>query len=184
MKINLKTLLIVYTSLFICLNLIQCSTLRKIAPEHKGVDPKIEYFVKEFKELANMQGVTFKHDVSVGFKKLDYPTIGLTTYGPKDLWREIDIDPRFWEDSTELTKMSLIFHESGHAYCDRGHDWAGGTYPEFESWKKGKEPKEGGYKDGTNCPLSLMYPTILDDFCVVTHFNDYIVELYGRCDPY
>jgi hypothetical protein len=184
MKISIRALVVVYISIFLCLNLIQCSSLGKIAPEYKGVDPKLEHFVKEYKELAAMQGITFKHDITVGFKRLNYPTIGLTTYGSANIWREIDIDPIYWSKATELTKTALAWHELTHAYCTRGHDWGNGqVYPEYSDWN-GHEPKEGHYLDGSGCPLSIMYPTILEDFCTITHFSDYVVELFNRCQPY
>ena len=154
----------------------------KIAPEYKGVDPKVEHFVKEYKELAEMNGITFKHEVTIGFKKLDQTTIGLTSYGWG--WREIDIDERWWDNATEISKDALIFHELTHAFCYRGHDFGPGIkYPEYSDWK-GKEPTIGHYQDGSFCPLSLMYPVVLDDFCMLTHFGDYMTEMFNRCQVY
>jgi hypothetical protein len=182
MKINLKTLLLVYTALFLCLNLVRCANLGKIAPEYRGVDPKLEHFVKEFKELAEMQGITFKHGVSMGFKKLGGTTVGLTTYGRS--FREIDIDTEFFNNSTEITRNTLVWHELVHAYCYRGHTWGyGRVYPEYSEWH-GKEPKEGRYKDGSRCPLSIMYPSVLDDFCLLIHYGDYTTEMFRNCRPY
>lgn len=184
MKINIKALLIIYTSLFLSLNLIQCSSLVKNAPEYKGVDPRVGHFVKEYKELAKRQGLTFNHDVTIGFKKInDGATVGLTHYG--NGWREIDVDSLYWDNISEMHRWALISHELSHAYCNRNHDWGKGIpYPEYETWKKGKEPKEGRYKDGTNCPLSIMYPVVLDDFCMLMHYSDYMIELFNRCEPY
>jgi hypothetical protein len=154
----------------------------KIAPEYKGVDPKAQPYIKEFKELAKMQGIEFKHEVTVGFKKLPGDTIGLTSYGPFDSFREIDLDPDWFNSSTELSRLSLVLHESDHAFCDRGHDWGNGVkYPEYSDWK-GREPIEGHYPD--HCALSLMYPVIVDDFCMLMHFTEYSQELFNRCDPY
>lgn len=185
MRPYFKTLLIVYTGLFLCLNLLHCSSLGKVIPEYRGVNPKVAPFVKEFKEIAQMQGITFKHEVTIGFKNLrgTGTTIGLTTYGAN--FHEIDLDEPYWNNSTEITKKALLFHELTHAYCNRRHDWDGGTkYPEFETWQKGKEPKEGHYSDGSGCALSIMYPIILDDFCMLLHYSDYMVEMWSRCEPY
>lgn len=183
MKINIRALVLVYTSIFVCLNLIQCSSLDKIAPEYRGVDPSVQHFVKEYKELAKMQGITFKNEVTIGFKDIkDNSVIGLTTYGLG--FREIDLDKKYWSKSTEMTKRALIFHELTHAYCTRGHDFGGGEkYPEFEDWK-GHEPRKGHYQDGTGCALSIMYPVVLDDFCMLTHYTDYMQEMFVRCEKY
>lgn len=183
MKINIRALLLVYTGLFLCLNLIQCSTMNKTTPEYKGVDPRAEPFVKKFKEFAKMQGITFKNEVTIGFKKInDSATVGLTTYG--NGFREIDIDIDYYNHITELNKETVIFHELIHSYCERGHTYDHGReWPEYADWH-GKEPKEGRYKDGTSCPVSIMYPVVLDDFCMLTHYTDYMIEMFKDCVPY
>lgn len=180
MKTYFKRLLTVYIGFFLCLNLIRCASLEKMSPEYNGVDPRMQHWVKEYKEIAQMQGITFKHEVTVGFKKLGGSTVGLTTYGKK--FREIDIDPDYFENSTEVRKETLIFHELTHGYCYRGHTWGDDqVYPEYLDWH-GKKPTEGYYKDG--CPLSLMFPVVLDDYCTLTHFGEYVVEMFHNCDPY
>jgi len=184
MKTYFKTLVLVYTGLFICFNLAQCGSKTKPLPEYKGVDPKLESYVKKYKELAKMQGIHFKSNVTIGFKKLDGSTVGLTTYGPANSWREVDIDPQYFGHITELNKEALLFHELTHSYCDRGHTYDHGKeWPEYEDWH-GKEPKEGRYKDGTYCPRSLMFPVVLDDFCMLTHYTDYMIEMFQDCVPF
>ena len=184
MKPYFRRLLLVYTSIFLSLNVIQCSSLGKLAPEHVGVDPQLQHFVNKYKEIAAMQGIHFKHEVTIGFKDLnDGATVGLTSYGIG--FREIDIDTKYFNNSTELTRETLLEHELSHAYCGREHDWGDNKlYPEFKTWKEGEEPKEGRYRDGTECPLSIMYPSILDDFCVLIHYSDYMLEMFQRCQPY
>lgn len=183
MKINIRRLLLVYTGLFLCLNLVHCCSIGKTAPEHKGVDPQLQRFVQKYKEIAKMQGIAFKHDVSMGFKTInDGATVGLTSYG--NGWREVDIDTGYYNHVTELMKETLIFHELTHAYCERGHTYDHGKeWPEYADWH-GKVPKEGRYKDGSECPVSLMYPVVLDDFCMLTHYTDYMMEMFVDCVPY
>jgi hypothetical protein len=183
MKINIRRLLLVYTGLFLCLNLVHCCSIGKIAPEHKGVDPQLEHFVKKYKEFAAMQGIGFKHEVTVGFKNInDGATVGLTHYG--NGWREIDIDAQYYKHITELSREALLFHELTHSYCERGHTYEHGkAWPEYDDWH-GKDPKEGRYKDGTDCPLSLMFPVVLDDFCMLTHYTNYVTEMFQDCVPY
>lgn len=186
MKINLRNLLTFYISIFLCLNVVQCTTLGKLAPEYKGVNPILTPFVNEFKEIAAKQGITFKNEVSVGFKRLNGSTVGLTSYGPGNAWREIDIDPQYFDQISLTHRITLLRHELIHAYCDRGHDFGpiGIKYPEYETWKDGKEPIEGRYTDGSGCPLTIMYPAVLSDFCMTIHYNDYLTEMFLRCKPY
>ena len=168
-----------------------CATIDiKQFPEYKGVDPRAASFVKEYKELAKIQGITFKNDVTIGFKKINSGNvIGICTRAPG--WREIDLDLDFWASSTQISRMSLVYHELSHCYCGREHDWGTGKpYPEtsadrakevLDALAKNKIPP-GRYEDG--CPLSFLYPVILDDNCVLAHYDDYIKEMFNRCEPY
>jgi hypothetical protein len=181
MKIFLKYLDIVIIGFSLLFLLSKCSSTNKIKPEYNGVDSELIKYVKEYKELAKMRDITFNHNVTIGFKKLDGDTVGITWYGLG--WREIDIDKYFWKYSTPMEKECLIFHELDHAYCDRSHDFGNGTpYPEYAIWKDGKEPQIGRYNDG--CPLSIMFPAILGDNCMLVHYNEYLTELFNRCVPY
>jgi hypothetical protein len=161
-----------------------------VSPEFTDIDPKAWNYVQEYKKLAKIQGIEFKNNVNIGFKKINQGTvIGLTTYGHG--FREIAIDEYFWSTSTLLQKEGLLLHELNHAYCTRSHDYAKGKeYPKTEeerrrqakSWTKPGEAIPGYYTNG--CPLSLMYPTILDDYCMMIHYNDYVEELFERCKPW
>ena len=70
----------------------------KFHPEYKGVDPKVQGLVNEYKDLAKKQGIVFDKEVTVGFTKLGengrFDIIGRCTYGWG--WREVDISPEFW----------------------------------------------------------------------------------------
>lgn len=107
----------------------------------------------------------------------------MCTYG--GFWREIDIDIDFWNRATPTSKLALMFHELAHCYCTRGHDFADGTeYPEpkFMDFFSKCTTEPGYYPDG--CPLSIMHPIIIEDTCVANHYNDYVNELFNRCDPW
>ena len=185
MKPYMKRLVIVYIGFFLALNLVRCSSVGKLTPEYKGVDPKVKDLVDEYKDLAKAQGITFKHEVTVGFKDIDDDgVIGICNYGEN--WREIDLDRSFWQQSSNITHLALLFHENGHCYCNRNHDYKGKDYPSLkEIDRQAREGKLGGfgyYPD--KCPKSIMYPYILDDNCTLAHFNDYIEELFENCEPY
>ena len=192
MKAYFKSAYIVFIGVLTLISLTQCTTSDiKLTPEYEGVDPRVSQLVNEYKELAKIQGITFKKDVTIGFKKInDKSIIGLTTYGLG--WREIDLDSDYWYDykTSSMSRMVLVFHELSHAYCDRCHDYGkdGDKYLETEE-ERIKQAKEwiglppGRYINDA-CPLSLMYPTVLTDDCTLAHYNDYIQEMFLRCKPW
>jgi hypothetical protein len=191
MKPNFYGLLLVFINILTLINIVSCATNgTKWVPEYDGVDPKLQKYVDEYKKLAEIQGIKFKKDVTIGFKKINSNIIaGLTTYGMG--FREIDVDQVYFNNSTETTKRSLMLHELGHAYCTRDHDHDNGIkYPktrelrikEAEEWQKRGGERPRIYEDG--CPKSFMYPSVLDDDCVTVHNNDYIKEMFNRCIPW
>lgn len=185
MRIKFGSLIRVSIALFLVFCLPRCATIGKTSPKYKGVDPKVQNLVNEYKSLAKIQGITFKNNVTIGFKNIkDKYTVGLCTYG--NGWREIDIDEGYWEFTSDITHLVLVFHELGHCYCRRRHDFNHKDYPDVdEIIKLAKNKKIGGdgyYSD--LCPKSLMYPMILEDDCVLAHYNDYITELFSGCQPY
>lgn len=181
MAFNFKHLICVFIGVLAT----TCSTAPiKKHPEYKGIDPRFESLVKEYKEIAKIQKITFKNEVTIGFKKINEDDIvGLCNYGED--WREIDIDLLYWENTTNTTHLALLFHELTHCYCDRGHDY--GKKKEYPTPKEIRENEReqirnlpGYYEDG--CPLSLMHPIVVEDECVTRHYDDYIHEMFDRCE--
>lgn len=167
-----------------------CSSVKtKPFPEYGGVDPKLEPFVVEYKKLAQDQGITFNKQVTIGFKRINEGSvIGTCTYGMG--WREIDIDEGFFNSASKTTQRSLLMHELNHCYCDRPHDYGNGEkYPEHENVESKfvgvlhEEKGNGFYPDG-DCPTSFMYPTVLNDYCAMAHYEELNKELFNRCKPY
>lgn len=162
----------------------------KIMPEYHGVDPRAQGYVDEYMYLSRQKHIEFDDTVTIGFKNLNEGNIiGLCTYGGP--WREIDIDINYWNNSSKMTHMALLFHELTHCYCGRDHDYGPKSkYPETEAariaralqWKAEGGPRPGYWDDG--CPVSLMYPVIVDDDCTRAHYNEYIEEMFSRCDPW
>jgi len=187
---NFLTVVFVFIGFFCGAHLLSHQNRPKKAPEYVGVAPAAKPYYDEYKRLAKNEGITFKHDITIGFKRINMgDAIGLTTYGRN--WREIDVDSDYWEDATDESKTMVLYHELTHAFCDRGHDYGDGVpYPvseEARSDQKKKCRKEscitpGYYKD--ECPLSLLYPAIFDDYCFLIHRDDYLKEMFQRCIPY
>ncbi len=168
------------------------------APIHKGVDPQLQPLVNEYKALASEKNLQFKHEVTVGFTDIKesngkYKAVGVCYYGND--FREIDIDRNEWETSSEWGRKALLFHELTHCYCTRPHDWAKDKkYPEvfmqnvfdylkrFSLLKEDKKPKPGYREDG--CPISIMHPIVIDDDCMVIYYDQYMKEMFERCQTW
>jgi hypothetical protein len=159
----------------------------KTHPEYKGVDPTLKPYVDEYLGLSTRKNIKFFHDVTVGFKKINYGNVvGICNYGLN--WREIDVDSDFWNNATSASKLAMLFHELTHCYCTRGHDYGKNLdYPETEGariaralqWQQEGGPRPGYWDDG--CPTSLTYPVVVDDNCLYAHYNQYIDEMFDRC---
>lgn len=169
----------------------------KSRPDYIGVDAAAKPYVDEFFALSKRNNITFKHEVSVGFTKIDHGSvIGVCTYSRQ--FREVDLDKNFFDKASEKRKKALIFHELTHCYCARSHDFAAGQeYPDgifdifIEKIKNGVVDKipwclaktPPGYLEDL-CPSSIMHPYILEDTCLEQHWEYYIKEMFERCDPY
>lgn len=167
-----------------------CSTKVKIAPEYQGVDERAQRLLEEYMWLSIQNNITFYNKVTIGFKKIGRDdVVGLCTYGLT--FREIDLDIDYWQNSTSSQKIALLFHELTHCLCHRGHDYSGyDKYPESYTerliqaleWKVKGGPKPGFFDDG--CPISLMYPIVVDDDCLRAHYDQYVKEMFSRCKPW
>lgn len=186
---NIKKFLVVFLVLS---TLVSCATTlatRRIKPFYDGVDPQAAPYVKEWLDLAQQKGIKFTGTVTVGLRPLEAGRIiGVCNYGFG--FNEIDLDTNYWSRSTNLSRMSLVYHELGHCYCDRDHDFGGKKYPttDIEQTREifeiviQKKQLPGYYDD--LCPKSLMYPTSISDECVKTHYNEYVDEVFQNCNPW
>jgi hypothetical protein len=81
----------------------------------------------EFQQLVDLfeleQNITV--NVDVVFKKIDYPTVGLCWSNISNNQKKgikIEIDPDFWNKSSDMKREELLFHELGHCVLNRDHD--------------------------------------------------------------
>lgn len=158
-------------------------------PEWHGIDERAKPLYDEYIQLAKQNHLSFDHTVNVGFKHIDNGNaIGVCYYFKN---REIDIDIDYWNKNSDTQRKILLFHELTHCHCGRGHDWGKDkNYPETYIEKKVQflrtvffgTRKAGYFQD--DCPMSLMHPSIVSDFCYYEHGERYLEELFERCDPY
>ena len=189
MRIRLRAIIACFYAILLSCSQPQVHQI-KLAPEYEGVDPRVAPYVDEYIGLANDQGITFDKKVTIGLHKIpEHQIIGWCTEA--FTFREIDLDTEYFVSGSELSRKMLIFHELTHCYCDRGHDFnAGKDYPEpsnlnslhiFPRLSPLKDV-EGYFPD--TCPLSIMHPIHIDDFCAQHHYAHYIKEMFDRCLPY
>lgn len=159
----------------------------KFFPDFKGIDPLLSNNVSEYIALANSHNIKLRNNITVGFTNIKIKNvIGETYFGT--YFREISIDYNYWVQSTPLSRKILLFHELTHGYCNRDHDYGiGEPYPSVDhtSLLNGSSLSfygKGMYDD--SCPMSIMYPYIVNDKCSEDHYNDYIEEMFDRCNPY
>lgn len=167
----------------------QCSDgiREKKEPEYHGVDPEVQPVLDQFLRISSENNIVFNNRVTIGLKNINEGgAVGICNYGKG--WREIDVDRSYWESASEATQYALLFHELTHCYCGRDHDFADGkpykTVKELKEENQNGEKHSGGgfYKD--NCPTSLMYPIVVDDECLLLHYDDYKKEMLERCEPF
>ena len=156
------------------------------SPKYTGVDPRVSGIVNEWLSLSKLHGLKFRRPINVGFTDiLNQDAVGQTRY--EYGFTEIDIDQQYWTKCTATMKMTLVFHELTHGYCKRDHDYGQGLlYPEtdYRNPKPGNSKIDAAGRFSDLCPLSLMFPNLITDTCMRTHFSDYTKEMFDRCQPY
>lgn len=81
-----------------------------------GVDPAFSEQVALFQTLYGA-GIG---DISIGFEKLEYPRVGVCLKWGGG-FRQIKIDPDYWNRTEPRSRIGLILHELGHCKLDREH---------------------------------------------------------------
>jgi hypothetical protein len=185
-------LIVAITSIMILTaSLSSCSGLPiKTKPDYEGVDPRTQKLVDEYLWLSTQYHIKFYNKVTIGFRNINEgKVVGFCSNG--GFFREIDLDINYWNNSTNTTRTALLFHELAHCYCGRDHDYGKDLkYPETEALRRERAlqwlieggPRPGYWDDG--CPVSLMYPMVVDNECMRTHYREYTEEMFDRCKPW
>jgi hypothetical protein len=121
--------------------------------------------------------------IRIYFQRLGGSTVGECRYTDALGYRQVIFDPTHWDNYSKTRRLVAVYHELGHCVCNLGHTWDGGVYPEAS---ESGIPHTGLEKDGffeDLCPMSIVFPYILDDECARKHWDSYIKDLYKRCEP-
>jgi len=138
--------IVIYTLMF--LTYYSCAMLDR----HPGVDSNLKPYYDDFLASAGLQSSR----VRVGFRRLPKDNkwiIGECNY----LTGNVDIDPIFWHNSSEIERRGLVYHELGHCVLWKIHT-------------------KGVYSDG--CSKSLMSPSLPESFCLRRYWSQYKEELF------
>lgn len=173
-----------YWALFSIVSCTMVLTDARIVPRYHGVDPQLSGYVNEWLLLAEIEGITFKRSVSVGFtdidRKFDHNLVAVAQCNYSVFFREIDVEPKYWEMMSNISRFVTMAHELTHCYCGRSHTFGAGI--EYRRDGKGHYQKEGFFEDG--CPISILYPEVLPDSCTINHLPYYLDEMFRGCRPY
>lgn len=149
-------------------------------PKKSGIDPKAKPYVDKWMNLAKEKGLIFDHNVSVNFENIDKDSIvGICHYGLG--FREITLDNKYWNTYSDTKKFMLVLHESGHCNCNRVHGWTENHIYENDGGYL-HPGKDGFFKDG--CPITVMFPYNVEDFCYKAHYSEYIKDMLDKCKAY
>lgn len=181
----MKPLLVVIIGI---LTLASCCTVNIFKPSYVGIDERVKSYHEEYMDISVRKHITFDKKVTIGFTNIhEGNVVGTCVYGIN--FREVNLDIDYWNASTKTTRLALVFHELTHCYCKRNHDYGDElSYPEIKcksntlsemelSW-----PFDGFFDDG--CPISLMYPEVISDDCTRSHYQEYIDEMFERCEAW
>ena len=153
---------------------------QKVVKNTKEPDKDVQTFVNDFKGLMKeVIDESVIDSVKITMADIQSPKVGLCWPGANP--RMINLDAEAWRGYSELQKEVLIFHELAHCTCDLDHAHFRGTYPEKPAvpFEKEHRIKAGFLEDG--CPVSIMYPKVLDLICYQKHRGHYRYELNLRC---
>jgi len=123
-------------------------------------DSKLVPYVKRFGKDMNIDYDELKGH-SIKFLNLNHlgESVAGVCYGLND----ISIDPDFWYDSSrsDRERTAVMYHELVHCVCGFDHS-------------KGK-------RIPTNCPVSIMNPTLPGGECLKDNWDYYIADLRSKC---
>lgn len=151
--------------------------------EFRDVDSEFAPYLQDFIET------TFPYydqealdTLTVGRRDIDEGSVvGFCKIFTTNGGREIVIDKGFWENQSEATKEALMLHEFAHCLCKLEHQHFEGNYEKKQnlSRTRGEKLKDGFFPD--NCPVSILYPTVVSDRCFERHKEHYKYEVRIRC---
>jgi hypothetical protein len=95
-----------------------CSEYKQKDPRSiVGIDQQVASYVEMFESFYGKK----IGDISIGFAPIDGSIIGRCTIWSNG-FRQITLDPEYWAQSSERSRIGLVFHELGHCKLNRDHN--------------------------------------------------------------
>lgn len=138
---------------------ISCGSLMSDFIKRSGNPPIIKSTENEFLPYINDFEVYWGKNVKTPIYFNDLPdNVAGVCYEWNSGETAIEISRKWWNIVSEARKKVLIFHELGHCELKRGH--LASLFPD------------------DICPTSIMYRSVLSDYCSNTYMNEYLIELF------
>ena len=152
------------------------------------VDPELQVYADRF--IEESIGYVTKEDLDTLQMKFKVYSPGSSTAGtcyPFPGLEEIYINKEWWDDNeSDIRREQLVFHELAHCILLRKHTaptsasnfWG---FLEKLAFALGIFRNPGLLPD--DCPISIMHPETIGDYCLEKHYGYYLDELYGFTTP-
>lgn len=151
-------IMVAFMSVFFqnCAGRFEAHSEKKIErPDITETNPVFKPYIQEFNEYYGLP--TW---VPVGFATLEEGVAGTcwtTKVGGVILKAYVEIDTEYWFTISELQKRHLIIHELGHCVLDLD---------------------DIPLNSVEVCPTSFMTASVMYDFCLEQHFDEYVKEMF------
>jgi hypothetical protein len=119
--------------------------------KHHTIAPEFVPYYQMYEDWYNV----VIYDIPINFDNISEEYAGICQQWSNG-YAEILISSPYWQYASEREKISLVFHELGHCHQHRAHT---NTYL------------------GDSCPVSLMDPYTVSQWCLDEHWDYYIDEL-------
>lgn len=108
----------------VCLFVISCTPKEFDMDYSQATDPAILKYFDRFETEAMKYGLEIRLEtkgVYGVFSNLDNNKLGNCRYREGEP-RKVSIDREYWQNTSDLDREYIVFHELGHCYLERGHD--------------------------------------------------------------
>lgn len=145
-------------------------------------------FVKEFIEDSDglFDQAYFDQHVQITFhdniaKEIDHKNAIAVCYQQLVFPLKIQIEKEWWYRTGDYEHWSVVYHEAGHCVCHLDHtsDTDSEWFFDLLAHHGVRAIHAPWMADG--CPKSLMYPIVVGQDCVIRHEDEYVKELFAKC---
>lgn len=106
-------------SIIVCLSLVMVACGKVTTPDPRTITSTNPEFIPYIQMFEKLYGRKIG-DIPIGFENIMRPTIGQCTRWTSG-YKQIRIDPSYWQTASEPARIGLIFHELGHCELNRDH---------------------------------------------------------------